>query len=86
MDVEGAGEVVKSAQMGRKLIGSDTPQVWVGGILSLDSKYKFSKGWITDGVVNDGLASGNYLMTFEFYSGTSYTGELLYSFTECVLG
>ncbi len=70
--------------MRRKLIGSDTPQVWVGGILSLGSKYKFSKGWIEEGVVNDGLASGNYLMTFEFYSGTSYTGELLYSFTECV--
>ncbi len=84
VDVQNAGGVVKSAQMGRKLIGSDTPQVWVGGILSLGSKYKFSKGWIEDGVVNDGLASGNYLMTFEFYSGTSYTGELLYSFTECV--
>lgn len=45
--------------------------------------FKFLYG-NANGLVSTGIASGSYLMSFEFYSATDCTGELLYAFRQTV--
>lgn len=46
--------------------------------------FTFAKGTISPGSLSDGTYSGVYPMKFDFYSGASGSGELLYSFTEVI--
>lgn len=46
--------------------------------------YTFSAGTISGNTITNGMPSGNYSMTFQFYSAADCTGDLLYSFTQGV--
>ncbi len=67
-------------------VEDETPvPVTIAGVKSgsgADTVWTFSKGSITDGVLSDGVPSGTYLITFQFYSAASYGGDLLCAFKE----
>lgn len=83
VNVEGAG--VERARMGYKPKGSGTI-TWVTGAQSAGGNVRvFSVGFDEDVFdPESAIASGNYLMTFEFYSGAEIPANLVYSFTESV--
>ena len=83
VNVEGAG--VERARMGYKPKGSDTI-TWVSSSKNLAGTVRYFSVGVEGGVVDpdSAIESGNYTMTFEFYSGAEIPENLLYSFTESV--
>lgn len=83
VNVEGAG--VERARMGYKPKGSDTI-TWVSSSKNTAGTERYFSVGVEGGVVDpiSAIASGNYTMTFEFYSGAETPENLVYSFTESV--
>ncbi|MBP5448163.1 MAG: hypothetical protein J6X95_08780, partial [Treponema sp.] len=84
VNVQGLG--VSSARMGITPKGSETVETWVTGAQSAGGNVRVFSVGFEEGEFDpiSAIASGEYTMIFEFYSGAESSENLLYSFTESV--
>ena len=77
---------MSSARMGITPKGSETVETWVTGALSAGGNVRVFSVGFEEGEFDpiSAIASGEYTMIFEFYSGAESSENLLYSFTENV--